>query len=130
MKWAVRLLYGSDVRLDHKSDVVAKNDTLCSSFFNGLSTLRVQLWKCSLREMFMARELVTRVNYVIFNRADWHHVFCNKVGYRICDVTVSLRFFVVRHGAGERGHYGLLLLCRYHTVFVRVTISTCLGLGL
>lgn len=60
---------------------------------------------------------------------DRFYVFCNKEGYCICDITVSLCFFVLMLGAEESGHVDLLLR-RYHIGCFMRTTNTCLSLWL
>lgn len=57
------------------------------------------------------------------------NVFCHEIVYCICNLAETLCALVVRHGAGESGHYMLLLLLRYqHWLFFSLgpwTIKLC-----
>lgn len=58
--------------------------------------------------LLFLREICRPLNWLFFTVLTGIIVFCNRVGYYICDITVCL--FFVRHGAGKSMLSGLLLL--------------------
>lgn len=123
-------------KIVQKLALSSKSQTLLVRYmemcWNGLSLLSCSRYRHS-NVMLTLKSRAVRYGYLYIenkhlNSVYWEYVFCSKVGY--CpDIAVSLSlfcFFIIRHGAGESGHYNLFLPLRYHTSCFRGT-TTCLA---